>query len=50
MMIYKFGTKQLPDLVIFSIFSSDNWLDFQDSIRVVPVKYLMYFLAGIDTK
>ena len=40
----------LFDLVIFSIRSSDIPLDLDDSIRVVPVKYLIYFLAGINTK
>ena len=32
------------------IISSDIPLDFYDSIQVVPKKYLMYFLAGINTK
>ena len=32
------------------IISSDILLDFYDSIQVVPKKYLMYFLAGINTK
>ena len=36
------------DVVIFSINSSDIPLDFHDSILVVPLKYLMYFLAGIN--
>ena len=50
MMISKSGAKLLSDLVIFSIFSSDIPLDFHKSIGVVPLKYLMYFLAGITTK
>ena len=49
-MIDKSWCKLLFDLVIFSIFSSDIPLDFHDSIRVVPLKYLMYFLAGINNK
>ena len=39
----KVGAKLLPDLVIFSILSSVIQFDFQDSVRVVPVKYLMFF-------
>ena len=46
----KGGAKLLSNLVIISIFSSDNPLDFHKSIQVVPLKYLMYFLAGINTK
>ena len=46
----KVAAKLLSDLVIFSIFSSDILLDFQESIWVVPLKYLMYFLAGLNTK
>ena len=46
----KVGTKFLSDLVIFSILYSDIQLDFHDSIWVVPLKHLMYFLVGIDTK
>ena len=34
--------KLLSDLVIFSIFSSDIPLDFQESIGAVPLKYSMY--------
>ena len=45
----KVGLKLLSDFIIFSIFSSDNPLDFHESIRVVPLKYLMYFLTGINT-
>ena len=45
----KVDTKMLSDLGIFSIFSTDIPLDFLDSNQVVPLKYLMYFLAGIDT-
>ena len=40
----------LPHLVIFSIFSFDSPLDFNKSIGVVPLKYLMHFLAVINTK
>ena len=40
----------MSDLVIFSIFSSDIPLDFHESVRLVPLKYLMYFLAGINAK
>ena len=46
----KVGAKFLSDLVIFSIISSDISLDFHDSIQVVPLKYLIYILAGINTK
>ena len=46
----KVGAKLLTDLGIFSIFSSGIRLYFHKSIRVVPLKYLMYFLAGINTK
>ena len=49
----KIGAKLLSDLVIFlifSIFSSKFPLDFYDSIRVVPLKYLIYSLAGRNTK
>ena len=46
----KVGAKLLSYLVIFSIFSSDIPLDFHELIRVVLLKYLMYFLAGINTK
>ena len=42
--------KVLFDLVMFSIFSSNIPLDFHESIRVEPLKYLMYFLAGVNTK
>ena len=50
MKIRKVGAKLLPDLVIFSIFSFDIPLDFHETIRVVPLKYLMYFLSGLNTK
>ena len=40
----KVGTKLLLDLVIFSILSSDIPSDFHNSIWVVPLKYLMYFI------
>ena len=46
----KVGAKLLPNLVIFSIFSADIPLHFYESIRVVPLKYLMNFLAGINAK
>ena len=46
----KVGAKLLPDLVIFSVLSSDIPLDFHDSIWVGSIKYLMYILAGINTK
>ena len=39
------GTKLLSDLVIFSIFPSDLPLDFQESIRLVPLKNFMYFFS-----
>ena len=42
--------KLLSDLVTFSILSSEIPLDFHDSIRVVPLRHLMYFLTGIITK
>ena len=37
-------------LVIFSKFYSDIPLDFHDSNRVVPLNYLMCFLAVVNTK
>ena len=46
----KVGAKLLFNLVAFSILSSDIPLDFHEPIRVVPLKYLMYFLAGINAK
>ena len=46
----KVGTKLLSDLVTFSIFSSENSLDFYNSIQPVALKYLMYLLAGINTQ
>ena len=45
----KVGSKLTSDLVIFSILPSAFSLDFHDSIRVGPLKYLMYFLVGIKT-
>ena len=39
-----------PYLVICSISSSNIPLDFHESIRVVPVKYLMHVSAGRNTK
>ena len=44
----KVGAKLLPILVIFSIFSSEIPLDFHESMWLEPLKYLMYFLAGIN--
>ena len=41
---------KITDLVMFSMFSSDIPLDFQEWIQVVPLKYLMYLLAGVNTK
>ena len=49
-MIKKVGAKLLPDLAIFSMISFDIPLDFHKSIRVVPLKYLMYFLASTNAK
>ena len=46
----KVGTKLLSDLVIFSIYSSDIPLNCHDSIGVAPLKYLIYFLARINTE
>ena len=46
----KIGTKLLSDVVIFLTLSSDVPLDFHDSIRVVSLTHLMYFLDGINTK
>ena len=46
----KVGAKLFSTLVLFSIFSSDIPSDFHESIWVVPVKYLIYFLADINTK
>ena len=46
----KVGVKLLTDLVINSIFSSDIPLYFHKSIWVVSLRYLMCFLAGINTK
>ena len=49
-MLHKGLCKLLSGWVIISIFSSDIPLDFCNSVLVVPLKYLMYFLAGIYTK
>ena len=46
----KIGAKLLSDLVILSVLSSYILLDFHKSIRVVPLRYLIYFLAGKNTK
>ena len=39
----KKGAKLWSDLVIISIFSFDIPLDIHESIRVVPLKYLLCF-------
>ena len=44
----KVGAKLLSDLVVLSILSSDIPLDFHDSIRLVPLKYLVYFWLDIN--
>ena len=44
------GAKLLSDLVIFAIFSSDMPLYFHNLIWAVPLKYLIYFSPGINTK
>ena len=49
-MITKVGAKLLYYLVKFLIFTSEIPLDFHHSIRVVSLKYLMHFLASINTK
>ena len=46
----KIGAKLLSDVVIILTLSSDVPLDFHDSIRVVSLTHLMYFLDGINTK
>ena len=46
----KDDAKLLSDLLIFSILSSDIPLNFHDLIQLVPIKYLMYFLFGINNK
>ena len=46
----KVGAKLLSHLVTFSINSSDIPLNCHDSIGLVPLKWLMYFLARINTK
>ena len=46
----KDGAKLLSNLNIFLILYSDIPLDFQNSIQVVPLKELMYFLSDINTK
>ena len=46
----KVGANLLCDLVIFSILSSYIPLDLHDSMRVKLLKYLMFFLIGINTK
>ena len=50
MMINKVGEKLLSDLAIFSTLFSDVSLDLHKSIRVLPQKYIIYFLTGINTK
>ena len=49
MMINKSWWERLSDLVIFSVFSSDIPIHFQELIRSVPLKCLIYFVAGINT-
>ena len=44
------GAKLLSGLAIFSIFSSDITSEFDESIRIVLVKYLIFFLAGINAR
>ena len=46
----KVGVKLLSDLVIFSVISSDILSDFHEQIWIIPWKYLMYFIAGVNTK
>ena len=46
----KVGAKSMSDLVTFLMFCTDIPLDFHESIPVVPLKYLMYFLACTNTK
>ena len=46
----KVEAKSLFDFVIFFVFSSDIPLDFQELIKIVPLRNFMYFLAGIKTK
>ena len=41
----KVGEKLFSDLVIFLIFSSEIPLDFHESIRVVALKYWVYFFS-----
>ena len=40
----------LSDLIFLSILSPEIPLDLHDSIQVVPLKYLIYLLAGINAK
>ena len=46
----KAGEELLSDLAIYLLSSCDIPLDFHDIILVVPLKYSMYYLAGINTK
>ena len=48
--LWSTGAKLMSDFVIFSLFSSGIPLDFHESIRVVTLKYLTYFLVGIKNK
>ena len=50
MMINKIWCKKAVEFSVFSIFSLDILLHFYELIRVVPLKYLIYFLASINTK
>ena len=40
----------LSDLNVLSILSPEIPLDLHDSVQVVPLKYLIYLLAGINAK
>ena len=46
----KIGTKLLSDLIIFSILFSAIPLDLHKSIRVFPLKCLMFFLVDVNNK
>ena len=46
----KYGAKLLPDLVILQYYLQIIPLDFYESLPVVPLKYLINFLACINTK
>ena len=44
------GAKLQFDLVIFTTFYSKIPLDFHELVGVVPLKYLIYSLAGINAQ